>query len=271
MAGKEKIVYHGENSDSEGDDHNHGKEEELDLPLEKLNLGPKKKLIVLSLGGVLCERVCRREKRKIPRNRRADASYGSMLVYKRPHVEEFMKFCLEKFEVGIWSSAREWYMGDALNCIMSGLRGQLVFAWDQDYCNNTGFSTIENDRKPIFLKELDKIWEKKSLSEGKFSASNTLLIDTNPYKALLNPPHTAIFPTEYKVQQVGDDDLGDNGALRVYLDGLANADDVPSYVKEHSFGQPPISATHRDWDFYSKIIRSLGKETVSVSGSGSGS
>jgi hypothetical protein len=28
-------------------------------------------------------------------------------VYKRPHCEEFMKFCLEKFEVGIWSSARE--------------------------------------------------------------------------------------------------------------------------------------------------------------------
>lgn len=28
-------------------------------------------------------------------------------VYKRPYCEEFMKFCLENFEVGIWSSARE--------------------------------------------------------------------------------------------------------------------------------------------------------------------
>ncbi|KAF5737493.1 hypothetical protein HS088_TW13G00374 [Tripterygium wilfordii] len=267
MAGKEKIVYHGENRDSEGDDHNHGEEEELELPLEKLSLGPKKKLIVLSLGGVLCERVCRRDTSKIPRNRSPDASYGSMLVYKRPYVEDFIKFCLEKFEVGIWSSAREWYLDDALNCIMSGLRSKLLFAWDQTYSNNTGFSTLENKNKPIFLKELNKIWEKKSLCKGKFSSSNTLLIDVNPYRALLNPPHTTIFPSEYKVNQAGDDALGRNGALRVYLDGLANADNVPSYVKEHPFGQPPVSATHRDWVYYSKIIRSLGKETVSGSGS----
>jgi hypothetical protein len=28
-------------------------------------------------------------------------------VYKREFSEEFMKFCLERFEVGLWSSAME--------------------------------------------------------------------------------------------------------------------------------------------------------------------
>jgi hypothetical protein len=28
-------------------------------------------------------------------------------VFKRPFSEEFMKFCLEIFEVGIWSSTQE--------------------------------------------------------------------------------------------------------------------------------------------------------------------
>lgn len=28
-------------------------------------------------------------------------------VFKRPFVEDFMKFCFERFEVGIWSSAKE--------------------------------------------------------------------------------------------------------------------------------------------------------------------
>jgi hypothetical protein len=28
-------------------------------------------------------------------------------VFKRPFSEEFMKFCLERFEVGLWSSAME--------------------------------------------------------------------------------------------------------------------------------------------------------------------
>ncbi|KAG5043847.1 hypothetical protein JHK87_007762 [Glycine soja] len=29
------------------------------------------------------------------------------IVFERPFSEEFMKFCLERFEVGIWSSAME--------------------------------------------------------------------------------------------------------------------------------------------------------------------
>ncbi|KAK4730821.1 hypothetical protein R3W88_023809 [Solanum pinnatisectum] len=53
----------------------------LYLPLEKLNLGPKKKLLVLNLGG--------------------------LLVHRRPFCDQFLKFCLERFEIGIWSSAME--------------------------------------------------------------------------------------------------------------------------------------------------------------------
>ena len=55
--------------------------EEIDfgLALEKVSLGPRKKLLVMSLGGLLCQRVCRREVHNIPRFRHPDASYGSIL------------------------------------------------------------------------------------------------------------------------------------------------------------------------------------------------
>jgi hypothetical protein len=55
--------------------------EEIDfgLALEKVSLGPRKKLLVMNLGGWLCQRVCRREVHNIPRFRHPDASYGSML------------------------------------------------------------------------------------------------------------------------------------------------------------------------------------------------
>ena len=49
------------------------------LALEKLTLGPRKKLLVLSLGGLLCHRVFRHDKSKIPRYRDPDTSYGSFL------------------------------------------------------------------------------------------------------------------------------------------------------------------------------------------------
>ncbi|XP_024190233.1 uncharacterized protein LOC112194220 [Rosa chinensis] len=92
------------------DDHSDAEEskktlDDLTLPLEKLNLGPekkkKKKLLVIGLGGLLCHRVYRTEKIYIPNYRRPDAAYGNYKLYKRPYCEEFMKFCLERFEVGI--------------------------------------------------------------------------------------------------------------------------------------------------------------------------
>lgn len=49
------------------------------LALEKLSLVPRKKLLVLSLGGLLCHRVFRHDKSKIPRYRDPDTSYGSIL------------------------------------------------------------------------------------------------------------------------------------------------------------------------------------------------
>lgn len=48
--------------------------------------------------------------------------------------------------------------------------------------------------------------------------------------------------------------LGPGGELREYLDGLVEAADVPSYVKKHPFGLPPMTPMHPDWDHYSKIL-----------------
>ncbi|CAK7325169.1 unnamed protein product [Dovyalis caffra] len=85
-----------------------------------------------------------------------------------------------------------------------------------------------------------------------------------PTEAFLR--HAAIFPTEYKPGHIDDATLGPNGGLRVYLDGLAKAADVPAYVKGNPFGEAAISANHPDWDFYSNIIvHSKGKKS-SVSG-----
>ncbi|XP_022143931.1 uncharacterized protein LOC111013724 [Momordica charantia] len=249
---KNKALLSGEEEEDERGDE--GEELHLELSLQKLNLGPKKKLLILGLGGFLCHRVFRYDRSKFPKRRTCpDASYGSFHVYKRPHCEEFIKFCLERFEVGIWSSAREWYMNNALDSIMIGLRGKLLFAWDQTECTRTCFFDLEKKERPIFLKELKKVWLLRTLT--KFSSSNTLLIDKEPYKALLNPPHTAIFPNEYKADDVEDGGFKCGSDLRLYLEKLAEAEDVPGFVKGNPFGKPAISPRHPNWDFYSKIIR----------------
>jgi hypothetical protein len=53
-------------------------------------------------------------------------------VYKRPFAEEFMKFCLERFEVGIWSSACEKNVDIVLSIVLENLQDKLLFVWDQE-------------------------------------------------------------------------------------------------------------------------------------------
>lgn len=62
---------------------------------------------------------------------------------------------------------------------------------DESKCTYTGFKTIENKHKPLVLKELKKLWDKVEhdlpWDKGRYSPSNTLLVDDSPYKALCNP------------------------------------------------------------------------------------
>ncbi|TKY55835.1 FCP1 likey domain-containing protein [Spatholobus suberectus] len=256
MAGKNKTYNFYNISDSEDDYEAQDKEKELDLPLEKLNLGPKKKLLVMNLNGLLLHRTNRGNKGEIPRSRRPDWRSGNYLAFKRPSSEEFMKFCLERFEVGIWSSAKEHNFDAALNCAIGALKSKLLFVWDQDQCTNSGFRSLENKFKPLFFKELNKVWD--NVKKGcPYSASNTLLIDDKPYKAFLNPDNTSIFPEPYKPEDEADNALDPKGELCSYLEGLAEGSDVQSYVRDHPFGQPAITSSHPDWGFYSEVKECL--------------
>ncbi|ESR43559.1 hypothetical protein CICLE_v10013817mg [Citrus x clementina] len=247
-----------ESSGWDSDDYEEAKDNILDLSIDKLNLGPKKKLLVLSPSRLLVHRAHRANKATIPQNRMPDAINGGHLVFKRPFVEDFMKFCFERFEVGIWSSAKERNVDTVLYCAMGKLKDKLLFVWDQEECTDSGFKSLEKKDKPLFFKDLNKLWQKINTSNKyHFNESDTLLIDDNPYKALLNPPNTSIFPEAYNPEDVNDKVLKPNGELAKYLEGLAEAEDVQSYVKENAFGQPPVNSSHPDWGFYSKVLNAM--------------
>ncbi|KAK9267023.1 hypothetical protein L1049_027660 [Liquidambar formosana] len=141
---------------------------------------------------------------------------------------------------------------------MGDSKDKLLFCWDQFHCTDTGFNTIENREKPLVLKELNKLWEKHEpglpWKKGEYNESNTLLLDDSPYKALRNPAHTAIFPQTYRYKDVKDCSLGPGGDLRVYLEGLAAAENVQRYVEQNPFGQRAITESNLSWGFYRKII-----------------
>ncbi|KAI7746456.1 hypothetical protein M8C21_022549, partial [Ambrosia artemisiifolia] len=215
----------------------------------------RKKLLVLDVNGLLVDIVADPDEAHKP-----DTVISSKAVFKRPFCDDFLKFCFQRFNVGVWTSRTRNNMDRLLQFLMRDwdTQRQFLFCWDQSHCTDTGFSTIENTSKPLFLKELKKLWEKQDPNlpwhRGAYDESNTLLLDNSPYKALRNPPHTAIFPYTYSYRNAHDNDLGPNGDLRNYLETLAASDSVQKFIEQNPFGQQPITHDNESWNFYQKII-----------------
>ncbi|KAG0541370.1 hypothetical protein BDA96_02G010700 [Sorghum bicolor] len=216
----------------------------------------KKKLLVLHLNGLLAD-----INQDFHNAHLSNGRFRCKLVFKRPFCDDFLKFCFRNFDVGVWSSRLRVNVDAAVDILMKGSKRRLLFCWDASKCTATGLYSLENKNKPLVLKELKKLWSKEEAADGlpwqqeKFAPSNTLLLDDSPYKALRNPPHTAIFPYPYSYKNRKDDSsLAPGGDLRLYLESLATADDVPRFVREHPFGQPPITETDPDWNFYKRVL-----------------
>lgn len=216
----------------------------------------RKKLLILDINGVLADIV-----QPAPKNCEPDFKFAGRALFKRPFYQDFLKFCFERFEVGVWSSRAKKNVTRVIDYLMGGVKRKLLLCWDRSHCTPTKFKTLEDKHKPVVLKELRKIWEKHDPSlpwkKGDYNQSNTLLLDDSPYKALLNPPHTAIFPDSFNFQNTDDKSLGAGGELRVYLEGLAEAENVQNYVRENPFGQRAITERNTSWEFYESIINSL--------------
>ncbi|XP_029130490.1 ubiquitin-like domain-containing CTD phosphatase 1 isoform X1 [Cajanus cajan] len=216
----------------------------------------KKKLIVLDVNGLLVDIVS-----SPPKYRKPDATIRRRAIFKRPFYLEFLNFCLEKFEVGVWSSRTKKNIDSIIDYLMGNMKQRLLFCWDLSHCTETSFKTLENKYKPVVFKDLRKIWDKHDSNlpweKGYYNESNTLLLDDSPYKALLNPPCNSVFPHTFKFQSQSDKSLGAGGDLRQYLDGLANAENMVKYVEQHPFGQEGINEKSQCWNFYLKVLDSL--------------
>ncbi|PWA51673.1 FCP1-like domain, HAD-like domain protein [Artemisia annua] len=169
---------------------------------------PGIKLVIFELDGMLADIVF-----PSPKDVEADKYSHGEAVFKRPYLDDFLSFCFEKFNVGIWSSRmKKKNLDPVVDCLFGDLKKKLLFTWSGFHCRNSGMRTIEDRDKFIVFKELRNIWEKNGPSwvKGTFNESNTLLLDDSPYKALLNPKHTGFFPTSYKYTDTNDDCLGFN-------------------------------------------------------------
>nr|XP_043616182.1 uncharacterized protein LOC122588108 [Erigeron canadensis] len=213
-----------------------------------------KKLVIFDVNGLLADVVL-----SGPKDVKADVVIKRRAIFKRPFLDDFLSFCFERFNVGIWSSRTKPVLDPVVDFLLGDLKNKLLFLWDASKCTNSGLRTPEDRHKPIVFKDLRKIWDKKDTEnrwvKGTFNESNTLLLDDSPYKALLNPKHSGIYPASYTYKNKDDDFLGPKGELRIYLEGLVAADSVKSYVEQHPFGQDDIDEKSPHWFYYARALK----------------
>ncbi|CAH9084399.1 unnamed protein product [Cuscuta europaea] len=176
---------------------------------DPVDISSRKKLLILDVNGLLAAV-----------DRVPAAGRVSYSVTKRPYCDDFLHFCFERFDVAIWSSRiKKKNLDPIVDNMFGELKDKLVFCWDMSYCTRTKFKTLEDKYKPIVFKELCKVWDTgfpyQPWPKGYYNESNTLLWDDSPYKALLNPIHTSIFPSTYKSTIPDDKSLGELTNYRV--------------------------------------------------------
>ncbi|KAL1223466.1 hypothetical protein V5N11_003524 [Cardamine amara subsp. amara] len=215
----------------------------------------RKKLLVLDLNGLLADIVTPYADCK------ADINIGRRAIFKRPYYEDFLKFCFDNFEVGIWSSRMKNNVERITEFLLGDMKSKLLFCWDMSYCVKTTQGSLENQYKKVVFKDLNRLWEKHDpklpWNLGDYNETNTILLDDSPYKALLNPPYTAIFPHSYNHQNRTDTSLGNGGDLRLHLKKLVEAENVQDFIKNNPFGQEAITEASENWEFYREVFRIL--------------
>ncbi|URE30699.1 CPDc [Musa troglodytarum] len=95
--------------------------------METLLSCSRKKLIILDLNGLLAD-----INQEYHYAHKAHKRVGGKLVFKRPFCDDFLKFCFERFHVGVWSSRRRYNVDVVVDFLMGNLRHKLLFCWVSD-------------------------------------------------------------------------------------------------------------------------------------------
>lgn len=197
----------------------------------KLLTTPRKDiLLILDLNGTL---VSRTKKNKS--------------MYVRPYSKEFFDYIFDNFTVMLWSSAQN-HSVKFMSKIFGDKTNKLTLTWDR---NSLGLSARDFNRKVVTIKDLNKVWH--HFGEGKYDATNTILLDDSPLKTALQP-YNAIHPTEFEHFSSTFLSSGESELLHVidYLKTLQFQSNISNYIKNNPFNSNEQSKEKNIYstDFY---------------------
>jgi TFIIF-interacting CTD phosphatase-like protein len=106
-----------------------------------------RKLLILDLDETLVYGTTK------PLARREDFLVSEYYIYKRPGLEEFLKFCLEHFDTAIWTSASRLYAEGIVKALFPE-PDKLKFIWSRERCS---YKYDHEMRESHWIKNLKKV------------------------------------------------------------------------------------------------------------------
>ncbi|PHU23959.1 hypothetical protein BC332_09066 [Capsicum chinense] len=120
-------------------------------PLRRaLNGRSNKKLLVLDLNGLLADIV---PLQHVPYGFKVDAIVSGKAVFKRPFHDDFLQFCFEKFNVGVWSSRIRKNVELVLDFLLGNAKEKLLFCWGRAGCHKGDWWWNEEVKKKVEIKK----------------------------------------------------------------------------------------------------------------------
>ena len=106
----------------------------------------------------------------------------NFMVKKRPFLDEFLNAVFEiGYKIAIWTASTEKYAKEIVaNLFGKDYEQKLEFVYSRSQCNfkNNPKQSCFSCEKIITIKNLKKIWRKKSL-KAKWNKTNTFVLDDN--------------------------------------------------------------------------------------------
>lgn len=110
--------------------------------MDEVGVDSKIKLVVLDLDETLIYATDQQLSRV------GDYKFNEYHIYRRPHLDKLISYCIDNFDVGIWSSAGDDYVSFVSEQLFKD-KAQLKFAWGGARCihRSSGISNIKDLRK----------------------------------------------------------------------------------------------------------------------------
>lgn len=170
----------------------------------------EKKLLILDLDETLV--YATEEKLE----RQEDFTIGEYIVYKRPYLQEFIAFCLENFDVAVWTSSTQNYAIKIVEEIFQN-PNELKFLWSRLRCT---ISFDEEERENFLEKKMTKVGRRG------YDLNKVIVIDDLP-QVWRNSYGNLVRVNPF----FGETDDNELQKLIIYLERLKNAENIRKVEK----------------------------------------